>query len=247
MTSEFVQKKIKERKANLPTRAKKKIKVNTARTYVRKEIYSVDDVFAHVPTERLREETFAIFDGDKISMGSQRYKLFKKSCVCVTCGFTGTYFAKERNSQHPSNGRYHFNLYGKREDGTEVMLTKDHIVPKSKGGPDDASNYQTMCEPCNKKKGNSFIEENVLRTVALAIQSTSNVWIDEPEEGVINFCRHGHPHMNEPKVVVLETHYNLDDEKRLNDAHLRCVNRLRAAAAIVAYDKAVLKYAKGIE
>ena len=215
------------------------------RTYVRKEIYSVDDVFAHVPTERIREEIFANFDGDMVSMGSQRYKLFKKSCVCVTCGFTGTYFAKERNAISKA-GRYHFNLYGKREDGTEVMLTKDHIVPKSKGGADDASNYQTMCEPCNKKKGNSFIEENVLRTVALAIQSAQNVWINEPAFGVVEFCRHGHPHLNEPKVVVLETHHDLDPT-RLHDAHIRCINRLRAAAAIVAYDKAVLKYAKGIE
>ena len=36
------------------------------------------------------------------------------------------------------------------EDGT--MMTKDHIIPKSKGGPDCIDNFQTMCEECNKKK-----------------------------------------------------------------------------------------------
>lgn len=33
-------------------------------------------------------------------------------------------------------------------------MTKDHIIPKSKGGADDISNYQTMCERCNEAKGN---------------------------------------------------------------------------------------------
>lgn len=35
-------------------------------------------------------------------------------------------------------------------------MTKDHIIPKSKGGIDDLSNYQTMCERCNKEKGNEL-------------------------------------------------------------------------------------------
>lgn len=40
------------------------------------------------------------------------------------------------------------------ENGKEVLMTKDHIIPKSKGGADDISNYQTMCERCNEAKGN---------------------------------------------------------------------------------------------
>ena len=35
-------------------------------------------------------------------------------------------------------------------------MTKDHIVPKSKGGPDCIENFQTMCEECNKKKKNTM-------------------------------------------------------------------------------------------
>lgn len=31
-------------------------------------------------------------------------------------------------------------------------MTKDHIMPKSKGGADSLSNYQTMCLPCNEAK-----------------------------------------------------------------------------------------------
>ena len=47
----------------------------------------------------------------------------------------------------------HFNLYG-LEDEEEVMFTKDHIIPKSKGGRTHISNMQTMCSNCNNAKGN---------------------------------------------------------------------------------------------
>lgn len=48
------------------------------------------------------------------------------------------------------------NLYAVDEAGNEVLMTKDHIVPHSKGGIDDISNYQTMCVRCNQKKGNDI-------------------------------------------------------------------------------------------
>lgn len=35
-------------------------------------------------------------------------------------------------------------------------MTKDHIIPKSKGGKDELNNYQTMCVICNVKKGNKI-------------------------------------------------------------------------------------------
>jgi len=38
--------------------------------------------------------------------------------------------------------------------GREVLMTHDHIVPRSKGGKNHISNVQTMCAPCNSKKGN---------------------------------------------------------------------------------------------
>jgi hypothetical protein len=47
------------------------------------------------------------------------------------------------------DSRRHFNLYA--ADGT--LMTKDHIIPKSKGGIDKVHNMQTMCYPCNKAKG----------------------------------------------------------------------------------------------
>ena len=34
-----------------------------------------------------------------------------------------------------------------------LMLTKDHIVPRSQGGGDEESNIQTVCWTCNQLKG----------------------------------------------------------------------------------------------
>lgn len=35
---------------------------------------------------------------------------------------------------------------------TEVAVVVDHVVPKSQGGTDDASNYQALCVPCHNRK-----------------------------------------------------------------------------------------------
>lgn len=47
------------------------------------------------------------------------------------------------------NGSNHWDLYTK----DFVLMTVDHIHPKSKGGTRALHNMQPMCEPCNTKKG----------------------------------------------------------------------------------------------
>lgn len=46
-------------------------------------------------------------------------------------------------------------MYGIDEQGQEVMLTKDHIYPKSKGGLNNIKNYQVLCSRCNSKKSDN--------------------------------------------------------------------------------------------
>lgn len=90
-------------------------------------------------------------DGEMIKALSDRYKLFlSKGYVCVSCGIVGKIFALEKQLNEKS---YHLNLYAIDEYGKEILMTKDHIVPRSKGGKDNLDNYQTMCTTCNFEKG----------------------------------------------------------------------------------------------
>ena len=93
--------------------------------------------------------------GKSVRMGSTRYKLFKqKGMTCVRCGIEGKFFAVERHradKQQPNN--YHLNLYAIDKHGSEVLMTRDHIIPRACGGPDCLGNYQVMCTRCNSQKG----------------------------------------------------------------------------------------------
>lgn len=90
------------------------------------------------------------FDGHQINMASDRYKTFATHGIkCIKCGIEGQYFAMER---HECDAGYHFNLYAIDSDGVEILMTKDHIIPKALGGLNRIDNYQTMCLQCNNDK-----------------------------------------------------------------------------------------------
>jgi hypothetical protein len=148
--------------------------------YIRLATFPVSQVLPYVFTrkvrKRLRQLGFAYdspewksaasrrfwYAADKnvlVPMGSHRYQLFaEKGCRCVKCGIVGKFFCLEKA---PGNGdsryeKYHFNLYGITKGGKWRMITKDHIVPRSKGGKNKLENYQPMCELCNKRKGDKL-------------------------------------------------------------------------------------------
>lgn len=102
-------------------------------------------------TKRAIEVTIA---GETIYALSERYKtFFTKGYTCSKCGITGQYFALEK----PLDSlRYHLNLYALDDNGNEILMTKDHIIPKSRGGKNNIENYQTLCQKCNSKKGNDL-------------------------------------------------------------------------------------------
>lgn len=122
----------------------------------RKSIHTIEEVYNAVKDVMDVEHKKAsiVFCGDVIKANSQRYQVFfHKGIKCVQCGIEGKYFAKEK---HLNDKSYHLNLYGIDEKGKEVLLTKDHIMPKSKGGKNSLKNYQCMCVRCNVAKGNDI-------------------------------------------------------------------------------------------
>ena len=140
---------------------------NKKQKYVRNGIFSIEEVLPYVDfhTDLVSKE----YVGDdtisyKVKMGSSRYRCFSKFGVkCISCGIEGSFFALERDYKCD---RFHFNLYAFDMWGKEVMMTKDHIVPKSKGGKNHLSNYQPMCETCNRDKGDDFPTIEVLTFIA---------------------------------------------------------------------------------
>jgi len=66
----------------------------------------------------------------------------------VACSLQGIKMILDIN---PGDQSPHFNLYAE-ENGRLVLMTKDHVLAKSKGGNDELSTYQTMCCTCNNLK-----------------------------------------------------------------------------------------------
>jgi 5-methylcytosine-specific restriction endonuclease McrA len=95
-----------------------------------------------------------MMDGEEVKI-TTRLRTYLKGTDCVGCGAKGAYFRKTRQSDQ---FRPHLNLYA-INDGHEVLMTSDHIVQKSKGGPTVLENLQPMCDACNCRKADSMPED----------------------------------------------------------------------------------------
>src|SRR6188474_3203734 len=115
------------------------------------ETFKYEDILNLIP-DHTNKSLKVPLAGFNVKIGNQRLVLLKKSNVCVCCGLVGTQWALEKTE--PLAQTPHLNLYG--IVGKErVLMTKDHIVPKSAGGDNTMDNLQTMCYICNCKKDDS--------------------------------------------------------------------------------------------
>lgn len=62
-------------------------------------------------------------------------------------------YAKAKISRSLSKRVFERDAYRCVTCGGHHDLTCDHIIPESKGGPTEFDNLQTMCRPCNSRKG----------------------------------------------------------------------------------------------
>lgn len=130
--------------------------------YIRKgRKYSVEEILPFLEKRKPPYKTkLADIDGDLININSSRMSTFKTGTTCVCCGIEGTYFVKEKHARKPPK-RFHLNLYAV-VDGTEVLMTSDHIVPHCKRSG-LFNNRQTMCCHCNQLKADRKISLEELR------------------------------------------------------------------------------------
>ena len=121
---------------------------------IRVGVYDIDTILKLLKSGR-KKHTFITRHGNiDVKLTSQRYLSFLINGIkCVHCGKECSYMALERFYDQDI---YHLNAYAKSDSGKEVLMTKDHIVPKSRGGRNCINNYQTMCVNCNTKKADKL-------------------------------------------------------------------------------------------
>jgi 5-methylcytosine-specific restriction endonuclease McrA len=119
----------------------------------------------------------------RVKTSSNRLECLKRNQKCVRCRRTGNVWILEnsiRNAPRVGLNCFiadcpwcsmlrpqvpvgfetpHLNLYHKARNGQLLLMTQDHIMPRSRGGADHIDNLQTMCSQCNCFKGAMSPEE----------------------------------------------------------------------------------------
>jgi len=107
----------------------------------------------------------------QVRMNSDRYFVFQKSRKCMSCGIEGKKMMLDMN---PGDCSPHFNLYAE-ENGRLILMTKDHILAKSRGGQDKLENYQVCCSTCNNLKGAYDITYEQVRDLRVIYNNESKI------------------------------------------------------------------------
>jgi 5-methylcytosine-specific restriction endonuclease McrA len=147
--------------------------------------YNLEDIMPYIGHGKPKIALLASGKEYKVKVSSDRLECFRRNHKCVTCNCIGSVFLlqshvigsrrwqlnclidncewcaiyQDRNQQPGMIDTPHLNMYHVGPRGGLVLMTRDHIVPKCKGGPDKIDNLQTMCTICNNHKGAYSFEE----------------------------------------------------------------------------------------
>jgi len=94
------------------------------------------------------------FRGEQYVYSDRMRCFLNKGTDCIYCGRKGVYFLLEKPKGAEN---YHLALYALSKKGQQVLMTVDHVIPKSKGGRDNLDNQVPCCYQCNNNKGNSLL------------------------------------------------------------------------------------------
>ena len=130
---------------------------------VRIKIYTLEEIFNFLKNNpftknpslpkwhKSNKQYYTDQDGNKMSV--RRSRVFLEKGTDCKCGLHGSFFALEKWN----DGGLHLDLYAVDEIGDDVLMTIDHINPKSNGGPNDIKNYEPMCKVCNEEKADKVL------------------------------------------------------------------------------------------
>ena len=112
--------------------------------------FSINDVLDAAKHTSTTKHLFVV-DGITCSARTPTFKLIRKYGIqCTCCKAIATHFILLPNiNSYTHSPRLMFS------NGT--YMTKDHIIPKSKGGPNKQTNFQLMCYDCNLLKADNII------------------------------------------------------------------------------------------
>ena len=102
--------------------------------------------------KKVKNKEGQVFD---VNVTSLRLATFKtKGLNCCYCGRTATHFQLDEiyNNNKTPKGKPHLNLYS-----GDMLMTKEHIIPKSSGGKDHLDNMETCCEECNQLRSDLIL------------------------------------------------------------------------------------------
>lgn len=120
-------------------------------------------------------------NGLSVNCKSTRMKMFlfyhKTQCLC--CGIKTAFAAVETSK---SANDFHMNFYGLTETGEEVLMTWDHIKPRSLGGKSGQYNAQCLCTVCNCLKGNNHTISEVREMLR---NKDKNLWYNRSKPAKI--------------------------------------------------------------
>lgn len=117
-------------------------------------------VVTHLPVKEVLKMSLRTHEGAKVKAPNGRSYVVSNlksfaihGCKCVRCGREGNKVVVWIDN----GGGQHIDLFC-----GNVLMNRDHIIPKSKKGPNSEWNYQTMCIKCNCRKGNQETQEDIV-------------------------------------------------------------------------------------